>query len=88
MAWTITRNNSVMGNKRVNLIKILTDGTEANLETGMSVVEGFSLGIKSMATMTFTMEENENSSGTAANGYIGISGVTSGDEFHLVVYGR
>jgi hypothetical protein len=41
-----------------------------------------------MAATTFTMTENKNSSGTASNGYIGISGVTSGDEFHLVVYGR
>jgi len=88
MAWTITRNNSVFGNKQARLLTILADSSEQNLETGLSVVEAFSTGIKSFSTMGFTMLENKNSSGTAANGYIGISGVASGDEFHLIVYGR
>ena len=88
MAFTITRKNSVFGNERVTHVKVLTDGAEANIETGLGFIDSFSLGIKSMATMTFTLSENVDSSGTAANGIMGASGLTSGDEFFLTVYGR
>jgi len=88
MAFTITRKQTVLGNKRAVLMDVLADGAEANIDTGVDVVEAFSIGVKSMAASTYTMHENVDSSGTASNGYIGTSGLTSGDEFFLIVYGR
>jgi hypothetical protein len=88
MAFTITREHTVFGNKKAVLMDVVADGAEANIDTGIAVITAFSIGVKSMAASTYTMHENVDSSGTASNGKIGVSGLTSGDDFHLIVYGR
>ena len=90
MAWTVTKTPTVFGNKRAVLINATADAAETNLETGLKVVEAYTIGIKSSATGTALphVALNANSSGTASNGTLGISGVTSGDAFCFVVYGR
>lgn len=88
MAWTVTREQTTFGNKKAVLINVITDSAEANVSTGVDVITAFSTGIKSMATATIKMDINVDSSGAAANGTIGASGFTSGDEFCLIVYGR
>lgn len=87
MAWSLTRTHSVFGNQRVVMIDVTPDSAEANIETGLDVVTAFSMGIKSLTALA-KLDENVDSSGTAANGTIGASGFTSGDEFFLVCYGR
>lgn len=90
MAWTITREKTTFGNKKVVLITAVSDAAETNLDTGLSYVDAFTIGFKSCSTGTALphMAANKNSSGTASNGKIGISGVTSGDEYFIVAYGR
>lgn len=88
MPFTITREQTAFGNKRAVLLDVLADGAEANIDTGLGHVDAFTVGVKSIATMTYTMHENVDSSGTASDGTIGVSGLTSGDEFFLVIYGR
>ncbi len=68
MAWTITKESTVFGNKRVMLINAVSDAAETNLDTGLDVVEHFTLGIKSAATGTALphIAINVDSSGTAA----------------------
>ena len=88
MAFTVDKVNTVFGNKRVAIMDVTADSAEANLESGLSVIEGYSLGPQSLTTSAFTLNENVDSSGTAANGTLGVSGLTSGDEFFLTVYGR
>ncbi len=90
MAWTITKEMTALGNKRVALIDAVSDAAETNLATGLAYVTHYSVGVKSCATGTALphVAINKNSSGTAANGTIGISGVTTGDEYFIVAYGR
>lgn len=88
MAWTISNEKTVLGNKQVRFLKITTDSAEANIDTGLDVVDAFSMGWKSLTAATFKLAENVDSSGTASKGKIGASGLTGGDEFFLVCYGR
>ena len=88
MAFTVSREHTVLGNKRVVLMDVTTDGAEDNVDTGIDVIDAFTVGIKSVTTSFYMMQENVDSSGTASNGTIGMSGLVSGDEFFLVVYGR
>ncbi len=89
MAFTVTRYHTVFGNKRVVLMNILADGAEANIQTGLNVIEAVSIGqFKSMATGGASIVKNTNSSGTAANGSLGLSGFSANAEIDVVVYGR
>lgn len=90
MAFTVTRQRTVFGNMRTVIIDVVADGAEANITAGLSNIVGFSTGIRSLSTGTAYphIYANKNSSGTAAPGTIGISGITSGDEFFIVAYGK
>lgn len=77
-----------MGNLRVHAISYVASGAEDNITTGLDYVDFFVAGPKSVATSAYTIQQNKDSSGTASNGSIGVSGVASGDEFHVVAYGR
>jgi hypothetical protein len=89
MAFTVTRTPTVFGNKRAILMNIQADAAEGNVETGLSVIETIVMGqFNSMATGGAYVRKNVNSSGTAANGTIGCSGLSSGADFDVVVFGR
>ena len=89
MAWTVTRYPTVFGDKRAIGLKLVADSAEANITTGLGVIEWYSSGaLTSMATGFTDIRINVNSSGTAAQGTIGASGFASGDELYLTVYGR
>jgi len=89
MAFTVTPVITVFGNKSVRILNVVADAAEANVDSGFSVIECAVIGrISSMATANAYVQWNKNSSGTAANGTIGVSGVSSGAEFQCVVFGR
>ena len=89
MAFTVSNTPTVFGNKNVRVLNVTADGAEANITTGLSVIDAVVMGrIASMATANVQILKNKNSSGTAANGTIGVSGLSSGAEFDLVVFGR
>jgi hypothetical protein len=90
MAWTVSKEATALGNKRVVLASVTSDSSEANLDLGLAYISHYTLGIASCSTGTALphVAINKNSSGTAANGILGISGVTSGDALFLTVYGR
>ena len=89
MAFTVTTENTVFGNKNAKLIKITADGAEANIATGFGVIDFMATPKAiSMATANAFIQPNKNSSGTATNGTIGISGVSAGAEFHCLVFGK
>lgn len=87
MAFTVTRTKTVFGDQRVVLIKIVTDGAEANIESGLSRIRTYALGYGSMTSRHITVAINSGSTGTAIAGMLGISGCATGDEFYLTVYG-
>ena len=89
MAFTVTPINTVFGNKSTKLLKITADGAEANVDSGFSVIEWMSVGkVGSMATANPMVQFNLNSTLTAANGTIGVSGVSGGAEIYCLVFGR
>ena len=81
--------NTVFGDKRVKGLRLTADGAEATVDAGLSVIDHMDVSFQSAATAwrgTFKM--NLGSTSTALNGFIGISGVTSGDVIFVTVYGR
>ena len=88
MAFTVSATPTVFGNKSTRLVKITADGAEANVTSGFNVIEWMIVGKPvSMATAFPAVVFNKNSSGTAANGTIGVSGVSAGAEIYCLVFG-
>lgn len=88
MAFTVSAEPTVFGNKGCRLIKITTDGAEGNVTSGFNVIDLMVVSKVSMATANNYIQPNKNSTGTAANGTIGISGSCSGAEYHCLVFGK
>jgi hypothetical protein len=88
MAWTITRTNMIIGNKRAVSLHCIADAAESNIETGLSVIEGHTVGYQSCATGPNFVYANSNSSGLQAFGTLGASGFTSGDNLFILAYGH
>lgn len=90
MAYTVTRTkNTVHGNDRVVQLAVTADAATQTIETGLSLVYGIEVTPVSMATIgSLTFQPNSGASGVKALGYIGCSGLTTGDDFYVVAYGR
>ena len=89
MAWTVSREHSVFGNKRAVLVKCTADAATQTVETGLSVIDGVGLGYGSMSTIVGPkVYINSNASGVQSNGVLGCSGFTIGDDVYITVYGR
>ena len=88
MAFTIGREITVLGNKRVALLSCSVDSASGNVETGLGVVDHVALCPISMATAAIVLKKNIGSGATARAGMININGAASGDVFFLTVYGR
>jgi hypothetical protein len=88
MAWTTTKTQMIIGNKRAVSILCVADAAESNIETGLSVIEGHTVGYQSCATGPNFVYANSNSTGAAALGTLGCSGFTSGDNLFILAYGH
>ena len=89
MAFTVAKiHEDVHGSSRFQVLSCTADGAEADINTGFSSVYGVAYTPKSMTTAAAKIEINQLTSGTAAAGYISVTGVANGDEFYLNVYGR
>lgn len=88
MAFTISVNEkTVFGNMRVHVLSCSVDSASGNIDTGLSNVYGYALGVVSMATAGPIMKKNVGSAATARPGIINIHAAASGDVFLLTVYG-
>lgn len=90
MAWTVTKYNTVFGDKRVVGLKCTADAATQTVETGLAVIEWFALGTYgSMASQTGRFVFiNSGAGGTATLGSLGCSGFAIGDDVYITVYGR
>lgn len=88
MAFTITREQTVLGNLRVALLNVTTDSASGNVDSGLSVVKHVAICPISMATVAIGLDANVGSGATALPGIINIGSSASGDNFYLTVYGR
>lgn len=88
MAFTISKEPTILGNKRVMLITCSVDSPSGNVDTGLSIVDGYSFSPVSMATAGIKIARNVGSGATSRPGFININSAVTGDSFFLVVYGR
>lgn len=80
---------SVVGDMRMHILTCSAGtATEANIETGLDNVLGFTVTCVSMTTSAWSALRNVGSTGTSLAGYIGISGITATDEFQVVCWGN
>lgn len=80
MAFTVTKTNSVFGNKAVAICEVTADAASGTIVTGFGAIDGYSLSPISMATASPLIKKS--------GGTITVSAAASGDNFYLTVYGR
>lgn len=89
MAWSVTVvDKTVFGNKRAYTLNCIPDAATQAVATGLDYIDFFSVGIQSASTSAFKIYVNKDASGAVANGTLGCSGLVSGDNFFVTVYGR
>lgn len=88
MAFTISREMSVFGDRRVAMISCSVDSASGNIETGLSTIDAVSVAIVSAATAAYTMKRNLGSNSTARPGMLNINSAASGDSFFIIAYGK
>ena len=89
MAFTVAKlKESVVGDMRFQILSCTADATTEAIDTGLDYIYGVSAAPQSMASSPWSVRANEGVAGTSTLGTIGVTGVTSGDEFYLTVWGR
>ena len=89
MAWTKTKNlETVFGNVRAQFYLLTADAATYELDTGLGHVIHVAHAKKSAATGSHNISINVTSAAVASPGMVSITGVVSGDDIWLTVYGR
>lgn len=88
MAFTIGREFTVWGNKRVAILSCSLDSASGNIVTGLKTVDGFTMAPVSMASTAVILKRNIGSGATSVPGTVNINGGASGDVFFLICYGK
>lgn len=88
MAFTVNKEQSVFGNKRVVMISCSVDSSSGNVDTGLSMIDAVTLAPVSMATAGINLKRNTGSGATSRPGILNVNSAATGDSFFLVVYGR
>lgn len=89
MAFTVaTIHEDVHGKSRFKVMSCTADAATQTIDTGFDAVYGIAVTPKSMTTSAAKFEINQGAAGTAIAGSVSVTGVASGDEFYLNVYGR
>ena len=93
MAFTFTNvTKTVFGNQVVQMGLLTADAASGVVSFGLGVLTGMTVTPQSQTTnnsvVVARFRMNAVAGGTASNGDLGVSGVISGDEFLVVVYGR
>ena len=89
MAFTVTTmNKSVFGDMRVHNLIITADGTSDEMDSGLDYIYVAHMSAKSAASAPNKIQANVLTAATASNGYYSITGVASGDDFYVTLFGR
>lgn len=92
MAFTVAKiDNSVFGNKNMAVLSCTADAAADAFASPFKYVDHVIFSPQSMSTGAnggAKIRKNVLSAGTASNGYIAVTGITSGDVFFLVVFGH
>ena len=88
MAFTLAKvAKTLMGNQRVWQGVITADAAEGEIDFGFANLIAVQATAKSAASAPNLFSINEDSSGVASAGILGVSGVASGDDFNIIVWG-
>lgn len=89
MAFTVSTivEGVVFGNQVTRTIRVTADAAEANLTLGFQNINFVSIQPEKGISMPCA-HLNKNSTGTVANGTLGISATSSGNIFHAIVMGN
>ena len=87
MAYTVTRQKTAFGNKRIVLLKISADAATQTVETGLKRIDHINWCPNSMSTYGVKVAINSNASGVQSMGVLGCTGFTTGDVMFATVYG-
>lgn len=79
---------SVFGNLRMVSYRLTADAATQAVATELNKIQTLSWAPQSCTTAAIKFAVNEDASGTANNGTVGVSGAASGDELFLTVYGN
>ncbi len=89
MAWTTTKNfEYAIGNHKVQLWELSADAATLELNTGLQRVDHLAVAPASLTSTIPNFKRNVLSAGTASNGYVSITGCTSGDWMFVTVWGH
>lgn len=88
MAYTVSTEKTVFGNQRTHFLTVTADAATQNVDSGLSYITAMSYCSVSMASAPNLFRPNVGAESTALVGWVGVSGVASGDEFILVCHGR
>ena len=80
MAYTVTKEASVFGNKRVVICNVTADAASGIITPGLGVIDGYSMSPISMATAAPLIKISTTT--------VVVSAAASGDNFFLVIYGK
>lgn len=80
MAYTVTKEQSVFGNMRVQICNVSADAASGSVPTGFSKIVGYSLCPISMASAAPLVKISTSS--------VVVSNAANGDNFYLVVFGN
>lgn len=79
MAFTVTKEESVFGNKAVAMCTVTADAASGTVPTGVSRIVSVALAPLSMATSAVKL--------SVSGGTVTVSNAASGDAFYLTVFG-
>lgn len=89
MAFTATLvKRSVHGDEAVVHYTVTADAASGSVNTGLGNIVNYSLTPSSLNSANHKTYKNALGGATAAAGYVGFDGCTSGDTWYLVVFGR
>lgn len=89
MAFTLTKSQqTVHGDQRVWQGVITADAATGVVSCGFGHIYHVQATAKSAASSAWNFAANALAAGTASAGDVAITGVTSGDDFYVSIYGR
>jgi len=89
MAFTVAKiHEDVHGKSRMQVLSCVADAATQTIDTGLDYIYGLAMAPQSMASSPHSLRANQGAAGTALVGQFAVTGVASGDEFYVTVWGR
>lgn len=89
MAFTATKaQQTVFGDQRVWQGVVTADGASDTVDLGLDYIYHVQASVKSATAFSGAFQANVLTAATASPGTLSITGVTSGDDYYVTVYGR